>query len=63
MKRCMRLMDLIERLRDRRSTTRELAQEYGVSERTIRKDIQDISGHPRYAPVMQVRAWELKVKW
>jgi len=57
MKRVMRLLDIIERLEERPRSTEELAQECGVSERTIRRDLADIQGEPKYAALVRRVLW------
>lgn len=59
MRRCLRLMDIIQCLEERPHTTNELAERYQVSPRTIRDDLMLIQGHPRYAPLVQFRGWKL----
>ena len=60
MRRCLRLMSIIETLQQSRRTTEELAQKHNVSPRTIRDDISLIRGEPRYECVQSVQAWEIR---
>lgn len=50
--RAMRLLRLLDLLRERGWTTQELAERFGVSQRTIQRDILDLQGHPVYAPLI-----------
>jgi len=55
--RAMRLIDMLRRLKDRAYTTEELAGIYGVSQRRIQEDLQELASYPEYAPL----TW--KVQW
>ena len=63
-KRATRLIDLYEFLRasTRGHTLEELAERYGVTERTIRRDLADLERDPIYAPIVcDVRhEWRLR---
>ena len=52
MKRAVRLLRIIELLRERAHTTDELADRLRVSQRTIQRDLADLQGDPLYAPLV-----------
>lgn len=58
--RAMRLLNMLRRLRIRAYTTEELADIYGLSTRTIRADLQELSGYPEYAPLICKVCWSVE---
>ncbi len=56
--RAVRLVQLIDLLRDRCYTTDELAERFGVSQRTIQKDLYDLTGDPLYVPLVDRHVWQ-----
>ena len=57
MKRALRLMDIIEQLQEHPRSVEELAERYGVSPRTVYRDLLDIQGEPKYAPLVRRVTW------
>jgi len=62
--RAMRLMDMIERLKERQRrgqgyTSQELAELYNVSQRTIQNDIQELRQYPEYATLIR----RIRMEW
>jgi len=55
--RAMRLIDMLRRLKDRAYTTEELAEIYRVSQRQVRRDLQELSSYPEYAPLIGKMQW------
>lgn len=55
MKRALRLMEMVELLRDRPRTVEELAERFGVTERTIRRDLDELRSEPSYMPLVNRR--------
>ena len=55
--RAMRLIDMLRRLKDRAYTTEELAEVYGMSQRQVRRDLQELSSYPEYAPLIGKMQW------
>lgn len=51
--RAFRLLDMQEHLRHRAARSSELACRYGVSKRTIERDLADLQGAPLYTPLWQ----------
>ena len=58
-KKSLRLLDIAQRLKGRAYTVEELAELYGVSRRSICRDLQDLAGEPVYAPLVAKRYWRL----
>ncbi len=52
MKRALRLIQIISLLHERPRTVGELADHFAVTERTIYRDLADLSGEPQYAPIV-----------
>ena len=44
----MRLIDMMKKLRERSWTVGELAEPYGISSRTIHRDLLELQGEPVY---------------
>ena len=61
MSRAVRLVAILEALRDRPQTTKELATRFEVTPRTIRRDLVELQGEPLYAPLVleRVSEWRL----
>ena len=56
MSRAVRLLYIVDLLRDEPHTVEELADKCNVATRTIYKDLQDLQGEPLYKPlVLRVR--------
>jgi len=56
--RAARLIQIMQALKERCYSTEELAERFGVSPRTIRKDLLDIQGEPLYFPVISRYVWQ-----
>jgi len=56
--RAVRLVALMRLLDDRCYTTDELAEEFGVSARTIRRDLLDLQGEPLFYPLTTKVIWQ-----
>jgi len=56
--RAFRLIELMRLLNQRCYTTEELAEHFGVSERTIQRDLLDIQGEPLRYPVINRQVWQ-----
>ena len=52
-KKAVRLSAILQALQERPHTTRELAERFNVSERTIQQDLQDLRDDPIYAQLVQ----------
>lgn len=61
MNRALRLMQIRDLLQGRGYTTAELAEKYGISERSILHDLSDLQGEPFYLPLEEIRekVWRL----
>ncbi len=53
MKKAVRLSAILQALEERPCTTRELAERFKVSERTIQQDLQDLRDDPLYVQLTQ----------
>jgi predicted DNA-binding transcriptional regulator YafY len=51
-KRSCRMIDMMQRLRDAWVTKEQLAATYGVSLRTVERDLADLESEPIYAAVV-----------
>ena len=48
-----RLLAIVQALQERPCTTRELAERFNVSERTIQQDLADLRGDPLHVQLVQ----------
>lgn len=64
-KRVLRMFQIVRLLQERPFTTDELAERFGVSTRTIRRDLLELQLEPVFAPlVCKVRCeWHMTEKW
>jgi len=58
MKRAIRLLQIIDLLKARGYTSRELAERFDVSQRTIQQDLAELQADPLYAPLVTRRRQE-----
>jgi len=56
-KRAIRLLAIAFALRERPYTARELGERFGVSQRSIERDLEDLQAEPLRLPLMQEK-WE-----
>ena len=56
--RAVRLVRIMEMLKDRCYETGELADHFRVSRRTIQRDLYDLTGEPLYYPAVERHIWQ-----
>ena len=50
----VRLVDMMRRLKERPYTTQQLCELYGVSPRTVQRDLLTLEGEPFYVPLERI---------